>query len=292
MTAQLHYRMQRIVHLLRRYWLILFAVIALKTGTSYRNPISLSFDTQHLDSQHSKILEAVSNSLNSQNIESESDYREEFPLSQIKPSTYLADLFQKHVGSDEPGSLNRDEHGNMLRLSPDQIESIQREGLINVPSRSHPSRHHIWRLNSLLQVGRVNIKVAFQIIASSSLRHLIVTIPANFLSSYPGRCIVWKGINSIHMGLWGILSCYVGGFKEDRKCYGPDDISSMVEKKKEETVCRTLMATANHLNPRSFFDDRLYGKKTDKLLQSMITRIENNESLEWGRQRDAMRAKF
>ena len=290
MTAQLHYRMQRIVHLLRRYWLILFAVIALKTGTSYRNPISLSFDTQHLDSQHSKILEAVSNSLNSQNIESESDYREEFPLSQIKPSTYLADLFQKHVGSDEPGSLNRDEHGNMLRLSPDQIESIQREGLINVPSRSHPSRHHVWRLNSLLQVGSVNIKVAFQIIASSSLGHLIVTIPANFVSSDPGRWSVWKGINSIHMGLWGILHSLVG-LKEDTKCYG-FDISNMVEKRKQETVCRTLMSNADSLNPRSFFDDRLYGKESDKLLQSIITRIENNESLEWGRQRDAMRAKF
>ena len=66
----------------------------------------------------------------------------------------------------------------------------------------------------------------------------------------------------------------------------------MVEKRKEETVRRTLMSNADSLNPRSFFDDRLYGKESDKLLQSIITRIDDNENLEWGRQRDAMRANF
>ena len=99
--------MQRTVPLLRRYQLTLFAATAPKTGTSNRNPITLSFDTQHLDSPHSTILEAVSNSKNTQNIESESDYRVELPLPQIEPG--IKELFQKHVGSDEPGSLNRDE---------------------------------------------------------------------------------------------------------------------------------------------------------------------------------------
>ena len=92
----------------------------------------------------------------------------DIPPSQIERGISLTKLFQKHVGSDEPGSLNRDEHGNMLRLSTDQIESIQHEAVINVPSRSYPSRYHVWKLNSLLQTGSVNIKVAFQNIASSS----------------------------------------------------------------------------------------------------------------------------
>ena len=259
--------------------------------SSNKNPITLSFNTRHLDSPHSRILEAISDALNAQNLESESDYRVDIPPSQIERGIYFAELFQKHVGSDEPGSLNRDEHGNMLRLSTDQIESIQHEAVINVPSRSYPSRYHVWKLNSLLQTGSVNIKVAFQNIASSSLGHLIVTIPANLVSNHPDEWSVWHGMKSVLVGTWGILHGLVG-LKEERKCYDPTDISSMVENRKQETVARTLMANANHLNPRSFFDDRLYGKKPNKLLQSMITRIENDQNLEWGLQRNALRAQF
>ena len=259
--------------------------------SSNKNPITLSFNTRHLDSPHSRILEAISDALNAQNLESESDYRVDIPPSQIERGIYFAELFQKHVGSDEPGSLNRDEHGNMLRLSTDQIESIQHEAVINVPSRSYPSRYHVWKLNSLLQTGSVNIKVAFQNIASSSLGHLIITIPANLVSNYPDEWSVWHGMKSVLVGMWGILHGLVG-LKVERICYGPTDISIMVENRKQETVARTLMANANHLNPRSFFDDRLYGKKPNKLLQSMITRIENDQNLEWGLQRNALRAQF
>ena len=103
-----------------------------ETATSNRNPITLSFDTPNLNSPHPRILEVVSDAFNAQNLESESDYRVNLPPSQIEQGTSLATLFQKYVGSDEPGSLNRDVHENMLRLSTD--ESIQREALINVPS--------------------------------------------------------------------------------------------------------------------------------------------------------------
>ena len=167
-----------------------------ETETSNRNPITLSFDKHHLDSPRSPILESVSDALNAQNMESESDYQVEIPPSQIERGTYFSNLFQKHVGSDELGSLNRDEHGNMLHLSPDQRESIKREALINVPSRTHPSRNHVWKLNSLLQVGSVNIKVTFQDIASSSLGHLIVTTPANLVSNHPERWSAWNGMKN------------------------------------------------------------------------------------------------
>ena len=262
-----------------------------ETATSNRNPITLSFDTTNLNSPHPRILEVVSDAFNAQNLESESDYRVNLPPSQIEHGTSLATLFQKYLGSDELGSLNRDVHGNMLRLSTDQIESIQREALINVPSRLHPSRFHVWRLNSLLQVGSVNIKVAFQNMASSSLDHLIVKIPANFISSDPERWSVQNGMNSIHSGIWGILHSLVG-LKEDRRCYGLDDLIRMVEEKKQETVASTLKANANRLIPRSFYDDRLYGIKHNRLLQSMISRIEQKENYKWRCQSDALRAHF
>ena len=175
----------------------------------------------------------------------------------------------------------------MLRLSTDQIESIQREALINVPSRLHPSRFHVWRLNSLLQVGSVNIKVAFQNMASSSLDHLIVKIPANFISSNPERWSVQNGMNSIYVGIWGILHSFVG-LKEDRRRYDQLKISEMVEERKQET----LKANTNQLIPRSFYDDRLYGMEHNKLLQSMTTRIEQNKNHKWGCQSNALRAQF
>ena len=158
----------------------------------------------------------------------------------------------------------------MLRLSTDQIESIQREALVNVPSRLHPSRFHVWGLNCLLQVGSVNIKVAFQNMASSSLDHLIVKIPANFISSNPERWSVQNGMNSIYVGIWGILHSFVG-LKEDRRRYDQLKFSEMVEERKQETVASALKANTNQLIPRSFYDDRLYGMEHNQLLQSMIT---------------------
>lgn len=269
-----------------------------QSTTCKGNLISLRFDQHYLDSllpPNSRFLEVISDALNAQGLQSESDYRVILPVSHIEHlEMYIirfAKLFRNPMNSDEPGSLNRDGYGNMLHLSPEQMASVRREAILRVPSRLYPDQYHVWKLNCLLQVGSENIKLAFEISSSSSLNHLIVAIPDNLFSNQCDNWSVRRGMINITTGLAKIVSSFVGLIEKIPR-HSRDKILYMVEIEKQVIIASSLKRSASNLSPHSFFDDRLYDEKLTERLQTVMNRINYESSNKWCRNFHALRAQI
>ena len=211
--------------------------------------ITISFDRTHLaqlPENRRNLLLLLEDELNNREFTAPSTYEVRLPLStSIQNEGWrkfqLSDLFESPASINENQSLAYDERGQKKGLSLDQLVAVHEEAQLSVQSRKYPDRFHIWKLNSILQEGSLKTQRVFQKTLSSSLEHLIITIPENIFdySDHETAYSAQKGVEIIYRGILELLSSVIG-FIEEVPQHDQQQISAMVNNERAEFIKKSI----------------------------------------------------
>ena len=250
--------------------------------------ITISFDRTHLaqlPENRRNLLLLLEDELNNREFTAPSTYEVRLPLStSIQNEGWrkfqLSDLFESPASINENQSLAYDERGQKKGLSLDQLVAVHEEAQLSVQSRKYPDRFHIWKLNSILQEGSLKTQRVFQKTLSSSLEHLIITIPENIFdySDHETAYSAQKGVEIIYRGILELLSSVIG-FIEEVPQHDQQQISAMVNNERAEFIKKSI-ATDSSLDT-SVFRSCLYDNELTNAVQADLQRIRDNHENLW-----------
>jgi hypothetical protein len=257
---------------------------------SIAKEITLDFGSDYLAQlpvERRKLLSEITVAFNNKGLKSEFDYQVHLPSSLIAKLDgqvlHLSNLYESPTDTHEPLSLAIDGNGHRKLLTSEQFEDVSKEAYLKVPSEKYLGRFHIWKLNSILQEGSKNTKIIFEKYMSSSLEHILITIPANFFNADEDSLYLFsvrKGLKVIYHGLFRMLSIAIGLIEEVPK-YSRNTIGTMVEKRKNEFIMASL--ATNAALDASVFRSCLYNIQLSKELRPEIKRIEDEQRSYWDR---------
>lgn len=250
--------------------------------------ITINFDRTHLaqlPEKRKNLLLLLEDELNNRELTVPSTYEVRLPLSTIIQNEgwrkfQLSDLFETPANIDEPKSLAISERGEKKCLSSDQLVTVHEEAQLSVRSRKYPDRFHIWKLNGILQEGSLNTQTVFQKILSSSLEHLIITIPENIFdhSDHETNYSAQKGVKIIYRGILALLSSLIG-FIEEVPQHDHSEVSAMVNNQRIEFIKESIAADSSL--DTSVFRTCLYDDEITKAVKADLQRIRDDHGILW-----------